>query len=119
MSKKVLQKYLPLAKLLTKNHIPRRSFESLINSLDESAIKFLCECIQNAITLKHISRLNTKKKALFLKTISPNKKVLKHLCKKRNNYKGSRKIIAQRGYGFLLPILSAIIPLAASLLIRR
>ena len=119
MSKKVLQKYLPLVKLLTQNHMPRRSFECLINSLDERAIKFLCECIQNAISLKHISRLNTKKKTSFLKTILPNKKVLKHLCKKRNNYKRSRKIIAQQGYGFLLPILSAIIPLVASLLTRR
>lgn len=119
MSKKSLHKYLPLIKLLTEKQIPRKSFECLIQSLDLRAIKFLCECIQNAISVKHISRLNGKKKTSFLNAILPNKKVLKTLCQKRKNYKGHRKIIAQKGYGFILPILSAIVPLITSLLARR
>ena len=119
MTKKIAVKYVPLLKFLTQKKISRKCFKSLIQSLDEKAIKFLCECIQNAISIKYISRLNGKKKSSFLKSILPNKKILKHLCKKCTNYKGHRKIIAQKGYGFILPVLSAIVPLITSLLAQR
>ena len=118
MSKKSLRKYLPLIKLLTEKQIPRKSFECLIQNLDEQAIKFICECVQNAISVKHISSLNGKKKTSFLNLILPNKKLLKDLCEKHKNYKKHRKIITQKGSGFILPILSAVIPLIASLLAR-
>ena len=87
MSKKSLRKYLPLIKLLTEKQIPRKSFECLIQNLDEKAIKFICECVQNAISVKHISSLNGKKKTSFLNLILPNKKLLKDLCEKHKNYK--------------------------------
>ena len=118
MSKKSLRKYLPLIKLLTEKQIPRKSFECLIQNLDEKAIKFICECVQNAISVKHISSLNGKKKTSFLNLILPNKKQLKDLCEKHKNYKKHRKIIAQKGSGFILPVLSAVIPLITSLLAR-
>ena len=118
MSKKSLRKYLPLIKLLTEKQIPRKSFECLIQNLDEKAIKFICECVQNAISVKHISSLNGKKKTSFLNLILPNKKLLKDLCEKHKNYKKHRKIIAQKGSGFILPVLSAVIPLITSLLAR-
>ena len=118
MSKKSLRKYLPLIKLLTEKQIPRKSFECLIQNLDEQAIKFICECVQNAISVKHISSLNGKKKTSFLNAILPNKKLLKDLCEKHKNYKKHRKIIAQKGSGFILPVLSAVIPLITSLLAR-
>lgn len=118
MSKKSLHKYLPLIKFLTEKQIPRKSFECLIQNLDERAIKFICECVQNAISVKHISSLNGKKKTSFLNAILPNKKLLKNLCEKHKNYRRHRKIIAQKGYGFILPVLSAIIPLITSLLAR-
>ena len=116
MSKKSLRKYLPLIKLLTEKQIPRKSFECLIQNLDERAIKFICECVQNAISVKHISSLNGKKKSSFLNAILPNRKLLKNLCEKHKNYKRHRKIIAQKGHGFILPVLSTIIPLITSLL---
>ena len=116
MSKKSLRKYLPLIKLLTEKQIPRKSFECLIQNLDERAIKFICECVQNAISVKHISSLNGKKKSSFLNAILPNRKLLKNLCEKHKNYKRHRKIIAQKGHGFILPVLSAIIPLITYLL---
>ena len=47
MSKKSLRKYLPLIKLLTEKQIPRKSFECLIQNLDEKAITFICECVPN------------------------------------------------------------------------
>ena len=118
MSKKSLQKYLPLIKFLTEKQIPRKSFECLIQNLDERAIKFICECVQNAISVNHISSLNGKKKTSFLNAILPNKKLLKFLCEKHKNYKRHRKIIAQKGHGFILLVLSAIIPLITSLLTR-
>ena len=118
MSKKSLRKYLPLIKLLTEKQIPRKSFECLIQNLDEKAIKFICECVQNAISVKHISNLKGKKKTSFLNEILPNKKSLKLLCEKHKNYKRHRKIISQKGHGFILPVLSAIIPLITSLLAR-
>ena len=80
MSKKSLRKYLPLIKLLTEKQIPRKSFECLIQNLDERAIKFICKCVQNAISVKHISSLNGKKKSSFLNAILPNRKLLKKLC---------------------------------------
>ena len=118
MSKKSLRKYLPLIKLLTEKQIPRKSFECLIQNLDEKAIKFICECVQNAISVKHISSLNGKKKTSFLNLILPNKKLLKDLFEKHKTYKKHRKIIAQKGSGFILPVLSAVIPLITSLLAR-
>ena len=118
MSKKSLRKYLPLIKLLTEKQIPRKSFECLIQNLDEKAIKFICECIQNATAVKHISSLNGKKKSSFLNAILPNRKLLKKLCEKHKSYKRHRKVIAQKGHGFILPVLSAIIPLITSLLTK-
>ena len=116
MSKKSLQKYLPLIKFLTEKPIPRKSFECLIQSLDERAIKFICECVQNAISVKHISNLKGKNKTSLLNEILPNKKLLKRLCEKHKYDKRHRKIIAQKGHVFILPVLSAIIPLITSLL---
>ena len=118
MSKKSLRKYLPLIKLLTEKQIPRKSFECLIQNLDAKAIKFICECVQNAISVKHISNLKGKKKTSFLNEILLNKKSLKLLCEKHKNYKRHRKIISQKGHGFILPVLSAIISLITSLLAR-
>ena len=116
MSKKSLRKYLSLIKLLTEKQIPRKSFECFIQNVDERANKFICECVQNAISVKHISSLNGKKKSSFLNAILPNRKLLKNLCEKHKNYKIHRKIIAQKGHGFILLILSATIPLITSFL---
>ena len=112
-------KYLPLIKFLTQKHISRRCFVSLINSLDDNTIKFICECIQNAISLRFVSRLNKTQKSKLMRKILPNKRIIKHLCKKGNKYSSHKKIIAQKGYGFIIPILSAIVPLITSLLSKR
>jgi len=84
------KKYLPLLELLTRKHISRKCFTSIINSLDDKSIKFICECIHNTISLKYISALNKNQKSLLLKKILPNKRIIKHLCKKAERY-GSRK----------------------------
>lgn len=119
MAKHFLKKYLPLIKFLTKKHISRECFVSLINSLDDNTIKFLCECIQNAISSRFVSGLNKTEKGKLLKKNLPNKRIIKRLCKKGNKFASNKKIIAQKGYGFIIPILSAVIPLITSLLAKR
>ena len=119
MAKHFLKKYLPLIKFLTQKHISRECFVSLINSLDDNTIKFLCECIQNVISSRFVSGLNKTQKSKLLKKNLPNKKIIKHLCKKGNKFASNKKIIAQKGYGIIIPILSAVIPLITSLLTKR
>ena len=67
MTSQKFKKYLPLLKLLVKKCRSQKCFMSLVNSLDDRSIKFLCECIHNAISIRHVSKLNAKKKARFLK----------------------------------------------------
>ena len=110
---------MPLLHLITRKHISCECFVSLVQSLNEEAIKFICECIKNAISVKYVSQFNKKRKSLFLKRLLPNRRILKHLCKKTYSYKKQRKLIAQKGYGFIIPILTAVIPLIASLLGRH
>jgi len=113
------EKYLPLLRLLTKKKISQKCFMSLIHSLDDKTIKFICECIHNAISLKYMSRLDKKQKTSLLKKILPHKRLIKQLCKKTKKYSLRKKVIAQKGYGFIFPLLSAIIPLVSSLLVNR
>ena len=47
--RKLLPKHLRLIKFLTGKEILRKSFERLIQSLDEGAIKFICGCVQYEI----------------------------------------------------------------------
>ena len=94
----------------------QKCFMSLINSLDDNSVKFICECIHNAISVRYITKLSVKKKKDFLKKILPYKKIIRNLCNKEKSFGSHRNLIAQKGYGFIFPILSAIIPLVSSLL---
>lgn len=96
----------------------REYFTGVIQSLDDAAIKFICECVKNVISVNFFSYLNPKQKHKFLGQIEPNRKLILHLCKRKNSYKPHRKIIAQKGYGFIIPILTAVLPLIASLLAK-
>lgn len=119
MCKKKLKKYLPLLRLLIRKRLPREYFTAVIQSLDDETIRFICECVQNTISLQYVSRLDARKRRFFLKKITPNRKILQGLCKKEKSYKNHRKIIVQKGYGFLIPIISAVIPLIVSLLSKK
>ena len=116
MTTHTFKKYLPLLNLLTRKQLSKECYMSLISSLNDKPIKFICECIHNAISLRYISKLHKKKKKRFLNKILPYKKIIKNLCKKRKGFGPCRGLIAQKGYGFIIPILSAIIPLISSLL---
>ena len=113
------KKYLPLLELLTRKHISRKCFTSIINSLDDKSIKFICECIHNTISLKYISALNKNQKSLLLKKILPNKRIIKHLCKRLKHIARVKNNCSTRVWVFIIPILSAIVPLISSLLGKR
>ena len=119
MTIKKFEKHLPLLKLLIKKRPSQKCLMSLIHSLDDKSIKFICECIYNAISLKNMSRLNTKQKSTLLKKLLPYKRIIKQLCKKTRKYSLRKNLIAQKGYGFIFPILSAIVPLVSSLLANQ
>ena len=116
MTGRSFKTYLPLLNFLTKKRISKDNFVSIISCLDETTIKFLCECVHNAISFKYVSKLERKKRITLLKKILPYKKAIKYLCKKGKKLNTRKKLIIQKGYGFLFPILSAVIPLITSLL---
>jgi len=118
MSNKNLEKYLPLIELLHRKKISRKCFVSLFESFNDETIKFICECVQNAISRQHFSQLKLKKRNLLMKKIKPYKSILKKLCKTSKCYKKHKQIIIQEGYGVLFPILSTIIPLITSLIAK-
>jgi len=116
MSNKKLKKYLPLIELLGRKKISKECFVSLFESFNDNAVKFVCECVQNAISCQNTSQLMTKKRNFLIRKVKPYKKILKQLCKKKKCYKTHKKIIIQHGYGLLFPILSTVIPLITSLI---
>ena len=119
MSNANLKKYLPLIRLLSRKNLTREFFTAVVQSLDEPAIKFLCECVKNSTSTQYLSQLDEKKKKGFLKKILPNRKILKRLCRKVKHYSQHKNLLIQKGYGIIIPILSAVAPLIASLLASR
>ncbi|RZD34245.1 MAG: hypothetical protein CXT79_02970 [Thaumarchaeota archaeon] len=87
MSNKKLAKYLPLIELLNKKKISRKCFASLFESFNDDAIKFICECIQNAISRQHFSQLTLKERNFLIRKVRPYKSILKKLCKSSKCYK--------------------------------
>ena len=67
MTPRNLKRYLPLLKLLTKNNLTRNCFATIIRSLDDQSVEFLCECIHNGISINHISKLDKKQKSKLIK----------------------------------------------------
>ena len=116
MAGRSFKTYLPLLKFLTKKRISKENFVSIISCLDEATIKFLGECVHNAISFKYVSKLERNKRSTLLKKYTHIKEAIKYLCKKGKKLNTRKKLIIQKGYGFLFPILSVIIPLVTSLL---
>ena len=111
-----MRKYFPLIKLLTKKGFSRENFTGLIECLDDNTVKFICECARNVISVNHFSQLSARQKSVFLRKILPHRRLIERLCKKQNSYKIHRKMIAQKGYGFIIPMLTAVVPLIASMM---
>ena len=118
-SVKRLKDYFPLVQLLAQKKVKVQQFKSIIRSINSDAVKFICECCKNVISTSYVSSLPHKKRKSLLRAITPYKTVIKSLCKKRKNYNKNKTLINQKGYGFLIPILTTIIPLIASLIAKR
>ena len=118
MSHKRILRYHPLIELLVKKKISNDQFKSLIKSLNYEAIKFICECCKNAISKQYVFSMKDKKRTSFLKLINSNSKLIKKLCMNRDNCAQKRKVIIQKGYGIIMPILASVIPLLTSLLTK-
>ena len=114
-----VRKYFNLIQFLSSKKIEKKSFQAVINSLDNNTLKFLCECIRNAISKTYVSRLRENKRRLFLKKIYPHKNILKRLTRKVKKYSNRKRIIVQYGYGFMVPILSTLIPLIYELVSHK
>ena len=114
MRKKEVIKYLSLLKILknTKNDPPK--FRCLVECFDEKTVKFLCEGVKNAISKKHVTSLPSKQRKEFLKNLLPRRKLIKKICKKSSHYTRSKKKLIQEGSGFIIPLISTLIPLITS-----
>ena len=116
MTNKQLRCYFPLIELLVKKHISVNQFKSIISSINDNAIKFLCECCCNAISREYVLSMTSARKRYLLKVINPYKNIIKSLCRRKKYYNKSRRLLLQMGYGFSMPILASILPLLSSLI---
>ena len=116
MRKKDVSKYLSLIRVITSIGGDRNQFCSLIQCLDEKSIKFLCECVKNGISKKQVLNLPPNERRQFLRLITPYKSLLKKICRKSKFYNMNKKRLIQKGAGFFIPLLSALIPLMTSLI---
>ena len=116
MRKKDISKYLSLIRVITSIGEDRNQFCSLIQCLDEKSIKFLCECVKNGISKNQVLNLPTNERRQFLRLITPYKTLLKKICRKSKFYSINKKKLIQKGAGFFIPLLSALIPLMTSLI---
>jgi len=118
MTRKRLLAYYPLVDLLAKQKLSNDQFKCIIECLNDDVIDFLCECCKNAISKEYVTSMSKKEKKLFLNVINPHSKTIKKLCTKRTNCNRNRKVIAQKGYGFIIPILASVLPLLSSILVK-
>ena len=58
----------------------------------------------------------SKKERIIFKGDKPSSKLIKILCKNSENCVEKRKIIVQKGFGIIIPILSSVLPLLTSIL---
>ena len=109
-------KFLSLIKIIRKIGDDEDLFCTLIKCLDEKSIKFLCESVKNGIPRKHVRGLNPRTRKNLLHLITPNRSLLKKICRKSKFYSMNKKKLLQKGAGFFIPLLSTLIPLVSSLI---
>ena len=119
MTVKRLERYFPLVKLLAKKKFSIDEFKSIIHSLDNDTVKFICECCRNVISKRYLTTLKPAMKRNFIRLVTPHKSLLKYICRKRNNYLVNKWTISRKGYGLIIPILSTVLPLIFLLLRKR
>lgn len=84
-------------------HLDEQQRASLLRTIDKNGVRSICECALNTLNgtvpLKKSERLR----------LSKHKKVLRRLVNKSGCWKSKKRVIVQKGSGFLLPLLLPII----------
>lgn len=104
------KKYIALLSAL--RHSDKNSRVALLRLADQKLIKYICECALNV--LKGVVSLKTCEK----KKLKKYKKVLRKLVAKsgrKNSWKSKKRILVQKGGGFLPFLLQPILSIISSL----
>lgn len=84
-------------------HLDKKQRGSLLRSIDKNGVRAICECALNTlngtVSLKKSERVR----------LSKHKQVLRRLTNKKGCWKTKKRVIVQKGEGFLLPLLLPII----------
>lgn len=84
-------------------HLDKEQRAALLRTIDRDGVRTICECALN--TLNGVVPLKKSEQSRLAK----HKKVLRHLVKKTGCWKSKKRVIVQKGSGFLLPLLLPII----------
>ena len=115
---KKISKFFDLIKILHENCKGgecHKKFHNIVSYLDEKTIKFLAECVRNALSPTTFNRLKKPYQDQILNSIKPYKKDI-HKVIRPSLSSCRRKKIIQEGGSWFIPLLSSvIIPLISSL----
>lgn len=84
-------------------HLDKQQRQLLLRSINKCTVRCICECALNAIRGVVPLKKNEKTR------LSKYKNVLRKLAHKSGNWKAKKRVILQKGSGFLLPLLLPII----------
>lgn len=119
MNEKHLSKHLLLLKLIQNNCKNKsdceKNYREIIAYLNDSSVKFLCQCVRNITLSKSFKALGAKKEQKLFRKLEPHKDKILKLIDKKKSIKYKRKQL-QKGAGFFLPLLTTVIPLIGSLI---
>lgn len=94
-------------------HLDKQQRTSLLRTIDKNGVRAICECALNTLNgtvpLKKNERVR----------LSKHKQVLRRLTNKTGCWKTKKRVIVQKGEGFLLPLLLPIIGTVLSNIIAR
>ena len=86
--------------------------KAIVSNCDRELVHSICECVLNVLNGK--VRLSD----CVARKLRKHRTVLRKVADKRVHLLGKKKLIVQRG-GFLLPLLSAVLPALATLIFNQ
>jgi len=85
--------------------------KAIISNCDRELVNSICECVLNVLNG------NVKLSGCVTRKLCKHKAVLRKVADKRVTISSKKKLIVQRG-GFLLPLLSAVLPALATFIFK-
>ena len=85
--------------------------KAIVSNCDRELVNSICECVLNVLNG------NVRLSGCFARKLRKHWTVLRKVADKRVPISGKKKLIVQRG-GFLLPLLSAVLPALATLIFK-